>query len=58
LNFAGSKSNDRCPSSRKLRLPGFAAEAVERINRVTVAMQATASLNRLFDGMFLLTNAR
>jgi len=30
----------------------------ERINRVTVARQATASLNHLFDGMFLLTNAR
>jgi hypothetical protein len=33
-------------------------EAAKRINRVTVARQATASLNHLFDGMFLLTNAR
>jgi hypothetical protein len=33
-------------------------EAGKRINRVTVARQAAASLNRLFDGMFLLTNAR
>jgi hypothetical protein len=58
LNLAGTKSNDRYPSSRKLRSPRFAARGGKRINRVTVARQATASLNHLFDGMFLLTNAR
>ncbi|PZR85520.1 MAG: hypothetical protein DLM68_10940 [Hyphomicrobiales bacterium] len=37
---------------------GLRQDAAERINRVTVARQATASLKRLFDGMILLTNAR
>jgi hypothetical protein len=56
-------SRDRNPTIAVLRRASFVCQglwqdAAERINRVTVARQATASLNHLFDGMFLLTNAR
>jgi hypothetical protein len=58
LNLAGTKSNNPVLRRASFVRQDLRQEAAKRINRVTVARQATASLNHLFDGMFLLTNAR
>jgi hypothetical protein len=54
----GSASNDPVLRRASFVRQDLRQEAAKRIGRVTVARQATASLNHLFDGMFLLTNAR
>jgi hypothetical protein len=53
-----SASNDPVLRRASFVRQDLRQEAAKRIGRVTVARQATASLNHLFDGMFLLTNAR